>query len=778
MPRIHARLCLVASLLFAAGIGAVTWPEAAPESRPAAQVHETARSGSTFVTARAAAAAVVAPTASVRPLFSYAQPPDVAALNSALPAPAREIAYVRIDRDLTVGKRSPFWQSPGTGRIAVPLPRGGSVVVVIDDSEMLGADRFVSRGRIEGRAGSAARFAWNEGFLHAEIEDPVLGRFALRVATDELAQFYRVDSALVLPCGGERMPPRSAAQSGLNVSSPAIVPPSAAAVDNPQPAEVHLMMLYTQAVLPTLTGAARVAALQSAFDLAIVRVNDVLAASLVSARVKLVRIAETSYDEGASAGNRVQDDALTALYEADDAKMDEIHALRDAAGADFVCLALSRRDFASSGLSFVLGGIEDTTNERFAFSVVEYGQIAGSTVLAHELGHLFGCAHDRQNSGGAGGAYSFSYGYRFTGADGRQYRDIMAYPPGTELGYFSNPAVIAPAPVSAALGVAAGLAGESNNALTIERTAFAAAAYRLQRQTPAAAGTLINVATRAFVGTGESVMIAGLVVRGAEPKPILLRAAGPALRAFGVGDALVDPVLRIFSGATVIAENDNWSGAAVVSATARAGAFPFVPGSADAAVLATLAPGAYTAIVEGVGGATGSGLVEAFEIEAGAARIVNLSTRGFAARGGREMIGGFVVQGQPGVTKRILIRVLGPTLGRAPFNLSGALDDPEMEVRNSLGELVLHGDDWSSGAVGGASPANDFSPIVEFYSEKQIAATGFAPANRREPCVLVDLPPGAYTVIVRPFELRDPNPALDQPAKPGVGIIEVYEIAP
>ena len=66
----------------------------------------------------------------------------------------------------------------------MPLPRGGSVVVAIDDSEMLGADRFVSRGRIEGRAGSAARFAWNEGFFHAEIEDPVLGRFAVRAATD------------------------------------------------------------------------------------------------------------------------------------------------------------------------------------------------------------------------------------------------------------------------------------------------------------------------------------------------------------------------------------------------------------------------------------------------------------------------------------------------------------------------------------------------------------------------------------------------------------------
>lgn len=778
MLKFPARLRLAASLLVAAGIGAVVWRGGAPEPVPVAAESEITRTVPRVVTPRAASATPIAAVVSPRSLFTYAQPLHAAVLDAALPAPAREIAYVRVDASLAAGKRSPFWQSPRVGRIAVPLPRGGTVVVVIDDSEMLGADRFVSRGRVEGRAGSAARFAWNDGFLHAEIEDPVLGRFALRAATAELAQFYRVDPALVLPCGGGRVPTRSAAPSGVDGPASAIVPPSAAAVDNPQPAEVHLMMLYTQAVLPTLTGAARVAALQSAFDLAVVRVNDALAASLVSARVKLVRIAETSYDESISAGNRVQDDALTALSETGDAKMDEIHALRDAAGADFVCLTLARRDFASSGLSFVLGGIDDTTNERFAFSVVEYGQLAGSTVLAHELGHLFGCAHDRQNAIGAGGAYSFSYGYRFIGADGRQYRDIMAYPPGTELGYFSNPAIIAPTPATAPLGVAAGLAGESNNALTIERTAFAAAAYRLQTQTPAAAGTLINVATRAQVGTGENVLIAGFVVRGAEPKPILLRAAGPALRAFGVGDALADPVLRVFSGAAVIAENDNWAGAAVAAATARAGAFPFDQGSADAAVLATLAPGAYTAVVDGVAGATGSGLVEAFEIEAGVARIVNLSTRGFAARGGREMIGGFVVQGPAGSTKRILIRVLGPSLARAPFSLAAALDDPEMEVRNALGELVLLGDDWSSGAVGGASPANDFNPIVRHYGEKQIAATGFAPGNRREPCVLADLPPGAYTVIVRPFEQRDPDPALDQPARAGVGIIEVYEIAP
>jgi hypothetical protein len=203
-----------------------------------------------------------------------------------------------------------------------------------------------------------------------------------------------------------------------------------------------------------------------------------------------------------------------------------------------------------------------------------------------------------------------------------------------------------------------------------------------------------------------------------------------------------------------------------------------VNGSADAAVLVTLPPGDYTAIVEGARGTTGAGLVEAYETGAGPAKIINLATRAFVGRGGREMVGGFFVQGAAGSTKRILIRVLGPTLGRAPFNLTNPLADPEMDLRNAAGDLLLHSDDWSTKAVGGASPANDFNPLVELYGEMQIFATGFAPPNRREPCVLVDLPPGNYTVTVRPFLLLSPDPAVAQPERPGVGVLEVYEISP
>ena len=135
-----------------------------------------------------------------------------------------------------------------------------------------------------------------------------------------------------------------------------------------------------------------------------------------------------------------------------------------------------------------------------------------------------------------------------------------------------------------------------------------------------------------------------------------------------------------------------------------------------------------------------------------------------------------MVEGIAGATKRILIRVLGPTLGRAPFNMTGTMEDPEMELRNAAGELLIFNDDWSNGADGGPSEENDFLPLVELYGEKQMFTTGLAPPNRREPGVLVDLPPGSYTVMVRPFEFRSPNPLRDQPAVPGVGIIEVYEI--
>jgi hypothetical protein len=134
---------------------------------------------------------------------------------------------------------------------------------------------------------------------------------------------------------------------------------------------------------------------------------------------------------------------------------------------------------------------------------------------------------------------------------------------------------------------------------------------------------LTNISTRAQVQTGANVMIGGFIIGGDTPKTVMVRAIGPSLANFNVPGALANPFLQLFSGQTPIAENDDWqvalplcqqSGhtcgdAAAIAATGSAPSHPL-----EAALLITLPPGPYTAIVSGFGGSTGVGLVEVFEV--------------------------------------------------------------------------------------------------------------------------------------------------------------------
>ncbi len=142
------------------------------------------------------------------------------------------------------------------------------------------------------------------------------------------------------------------------------------------------------------------------------------------------------------------------------------------------------------------------------------------------------------------------------------------------------------------------------------------------------ASRAINISTRGAVGTGDGVLVAGFIIGGTEPKRVLIRGAGPALTPYGVTGALANPQLSIYSSTqTLIARNNDWgtplavaggpaptSAADISAAASSCGAFPFDAGSADAAVVVTLAPGAYSAIISGVGETTGTSLAEVYEL--------------------------------------------------------------------------------------------------------------------------------------------------------------------
>jgi len=296
------------------------------------------------------------------------------------------------------------------------------------------------------------------------------------------------------------------------------------------------------------------------------------------------------------------------------------------------------------------------------------------------------------------------------------------------------------------------------DALGVPRPQGAAVdAGAFERVAPAVAGgegvRVFNLSTRAETTPAEPV-IAGFVVGGSGTCTVLIRVAGPRLVPLGVPAALADPELRLFSGGTVIASNDDWqsgAGAAQVVATSAAvGAFSFAEGSADSAVLATLGPGAYTVHALAKPGAGGGVvLVELYDAspEPATARLVNVSTRALAGRGDATVIPGLIVSG----SGPALLRAIGPGLdGRG---VSAFLRDPL--VRLHRGDAVVAVNDaWSLDASAGAAAV-------------MMAQTGaFAlRAGSDDAALRVDLTEGRYTLHAVPAGEHDVR---------GVVLVEVY----
>jgi uncharacterized protein (DUF1800 family) len=261
---------------------------------------------------------------------------------------------------------------------------------------------------------------------------------------------------------------------------------------------------------------------------------------------------------------------------------------------------------------------------------------------------------------------------------------------------------------------------------------------------------LANLSTRAQVGTGANLLISGFVIGGGAPKTILLRAIGPALTAFAVTGPLGDPVLTLFDAhGGLLLTNSGWS-AGDAAAMASVGAFPLPAGSRDAAIVTTLAPGAYTAQVGSTGGQTGVALLEVYDVT-GPARLINLSTRAIVGAGSGTLIPGLVIAPGSG-PRHLLVRAAGPAL--AAFNVPGPHADPALTVLDAQGLPFATNDNWDTANIG--------HELTTAFT--QAGAFPFA-AGSKDAALLVDLSPGSFFIQVS--GVGDAS---------GLALVEVYDL--
>jgi hypothetical protein len=248
---------------------------------------------------------------------------------------------------------------------------------------------------------------------------------------------------------------------------------------------------------------------------------------------------------------------------------------------------------------------------------------------------------------------------------------------------------------------------------------------------------LANIATRLAVGTGDNVLIAGFIITGSVSKKVLLRGLGPTVP---VNENLGDPTLELHdSSGAIVAASDSWRETQQDEVQATT-----IPPSNDyePAIVKSLAPGNYTAVLAGKGGTTGTGVVEAYDLDLGAdSRLANISTRGFVDRGDNVLIGGTIVVGNG--STNVLFRALGPSVP----NVSNLLQDPTLELHDGQGGIIATNDNW------------------EDTQAEAIRQTTIPPPDPREAAILQQLTPGGYTVIVRGKDNTI-----------GIAVVEAYQL--
>jgi hypothetical protein len=253
--------------------------------------------------------------------------------------------------------------------------------------------------------------------------------------------------------------------------------------------------------------------------------------------------------------------------------------------------------------------------------------------------------------------------------------------------------------------------------------------------------TFGNISTRLSVGLGDNALIGGFIITGTQPKAVIVRGMGPSLPVPGT---LADPVIEVHGSAgELLATNDNWNdepenGQHLI----ENGLAP--SNAVESARWGILNPGAYTVVVRGKNNAAGVGLFEVYDLDQTVdSKLANISTRGFVNTGDNVMIGGTIVIGS--TQAKVLVRAIGPSL--ANFGIPNALPDPALELHDGNGASLAANDNWRTD------------------QEAEIMGTGIPPSDNLESAILANLPPGAYTAIVRGVGNST-----------GVALVEAYQL--
>ena len=265
--------------------------------------------------------------------------------------------------------------------------------------------------------------------------------------------------------------------------------------------------------------------------------------------------------------------------------------------------------------------------------------------------------------------------------------------------------------------------------------------FRLAEGAPIA--RLANISGRSQVQTGDDVMIAGFIISGEGSKKVIARGLGPSLSTMGVQGTLSDPVLELHEPDGTVLANDNWqsSQSAEIAATGIPPSDPL-----ESAIVATLTPGAYTAILRGANDGIGIGLLEVYDLDGGdSPSLANLSIRATVELADNLLIAGVIITGESSFP--VTVRALGPSL--AEQGVIDSLPDPSLELYDLNGFLVAQNDDWKTS------------------QQADLEIAGIAPPDDSESAIMATLPPGSYTAIVR-----------GNGDQTGVALAEVYQGPP